>query len=304
MKMQILLSTYNGELYLREQLDSFIALDNYDEIKVLIRDDGSTDGTVEVLREYEEKYGFEVIVGENIGLADSMFELMRQCDMQCEYFSFADQDDVWLPNKLQRAAEALDKEDNSIPLLYAACSSLTDVELNVFGQTAAPKRPTSFYNAMIQNVCPGHTQVCNRALMEIARGRYSGKIFMIDYWFYMAATAVGKVLFDCECTTLYRQHGKNTLGYETNFFKKNVQRLKRLFKHEALMNIIQLNDLRYIYSDLLDDAYKRELDLFFGMQDSFFHRFMYIFKTKAYRQVGYENLMFRLMYLFGKYNIE
>ncbi len=303
-RIQILLSTYNGEKYLREQLDSYIRLNNFNEIKVLIRDDGSSDGTVEILKEYERKYGFELILGKNIGLADSMFELMKCCDTDCEYFSFSDQDDVWLPHKLERAVQALDKENNNTPLLYASCSSLTDRDLNIFGQTAAPKRGVSFYNAMIQNVCPGHAQVCNRKMLELIRSHYSDKIYMIDFWFYMVSTALGKVIFDPECTTLYRQHGKNTLGYETNFIKKNIQRIKRWRNQEAKRNIIMLHDLYKVYSDLLPKEYTEELKAFFSMQHSFFSRLRYAFKTKAYRQAGYENLIFRFMYLIGKYNVK
>ena len=303
-RIQILLSTYNGEKYLREQLDSYVNLNNFSEIKVLIRDDGSKDGTVEILKEYEEKYGFELILGENIGLADSMFELMKCCDMECEYFSFSDQDDVWLPHKLERAVQALDKENNNIPLLYSSCSSLTDSELNIFGQTAAPKRGVSFYNAMIQNVCPGHAQVCNRKTLELIRSHYSSKIYMIDFWFYMVSTATGKVVFDSECTTLYRQHGKNTLGYETNFIKKNIQRIKRWRNQEATKNIIMLRDMYDIYNNLLPQEFKDELHSFFSMQNSFFSRMKYIMRTKAYRQSGYEDIVFRFMYLIGKYNVK
>ena len=303
-RIQILLSTYNGEKYLREQLDSFTKLNNFDDIKVLIRDDGSTDGTAAILKEYEEKYGFEILLGENKGLADSMFELMAHCDMECEYFSFSDQDDVWLPNKLERAVAVLEKEPVDIPVLYGCCSSLTDEQLSVFGQTAAPKRELSFYNAMIQNVVPGHTQVCNRALMELIRARYSDKIYMIDFWFYMVATGLGKVVFDPERTTLYRQHGKNTLGYETNFFKKNIQRIKRWRNREANKNIIMLHDMYEKYFDILPGEYSDEIYKFFSMQRTFFSRFKYICMTKAYRQSRYEDIVFQFMYLIGKYNID
>lgn len=303
-KTQILLSTYNGEKHLREQLDSFINLNNFKDIKVLIRDDGSNDGTIAILKEYEEKYNFEIILGKNVGLAKSMFELMARCDMECEYFSFSDQDDVWLPNKLERAVKSLEKENPQKPVLYGCRSSLTDEKLNIFGNTATPKREISFYNAMIQNVIPGHTQVCNRTLINLIRTRYSDKIYMIDLWFYMVASSVGKIVFDTECTTLYRQHKNNTLGYETNFIKKNIQRLKRLHKKETHKNIVMLYDMCNKYSDIMPAEHVEELKKFFSMQHSFINRLRYIITTKAYRQSGYENIIFRVMYLLGKYNLE
>ena len=99
-RIQILMSTYNGEKYLREQLDSFVNLDNFEEVKVLIRDDGSTDSTLEILDEYRLKYGFEIIKGINIGLNKSMMNLFKECDMECDYFAYSDQDDVCLSDKL------------------------------------------------------------------------------------------------------------------------------------------------------------------------------------------------------------
>ncbi len=301
-RIQILLPAYNGEAYIRKQLDSFVRLKNFDEIKVLVRDDGSTDGTVGILREYERDYGFEIITGENIGLADNVFELMRHCDMSCDYFSFSDQDDVWLPFKLDRAVAALDREDNSKPLMYSSCSDITDADLNVVGKTLSPRRPLSFYNAMIQNVCPGHTQVCNRELMKLVRSRYSSRVYMIDMWYYLAATAFGKVIFDDVSSTLYRQHGNNTMGYETGFIRKNLQRLKRARNYNSNRNLIMLRDFLNVYRDIMPTEYCDELEKFFTMQKGFFSRLGYIFNTRAYRQSGYEDILFKLMYLFGRYN--
>ena len=135
--IQIFLSTYNGEKYLRQQLDSFVALSDFDRIKVLVRDDGSTDGTREILKEYEEKHGFEIILGENIGLNASMHELVLASDPECRFFAFSDQDDVWLENKICRAVEHLAPfAESDIPVLYAASSTLVDNEMNVLGHTA------------------------------------------------------------------------------------------------------------------------------------------------------------------------
>ena len=106
-EVEILLSTYNGEKHLREQLDSFVSLENFSSVKVLIRDDGSTDSTREILCEYRDKHGFEVIFGENIGLNLSLHQLILAADKEMKYFAFSDQDDVWLPDKLTRAISSL-----------------------------------------------------------------------------------------------------------------------------------------------------------------------------------------------------
>lgn len=303
-RIQILLSTYNGEKHLREQLDSYLELDNLDEIKVLIRDDGSTDSTRQILDEYAEKYGFEVIYGENIGLNASLHELVLRCDMSCEYFSFSDQDDVWRKDKLKRAVDALDALDGSIPLLYSACSSITDDELRVKGKTLVPKRPLSFYNAMIQNACIGHSQVCNRALIELLRPCFSSDIYVHDSWVYTVATAFGKAIHDKERTTLYRQHGNNAIGYETGKIKNLIKRIKRLKSGKSRRYTYQLRAFCELYDEKIPAEYRAECEKYFKKQKCFFTRLGYIMTTKMYRQTLGEGLIFRLMYLFGRYNFK
>ena len=303
-RIQILMSTYNGEAHLREQLDSYVALDNFDEVKVLIRDDGSSDGTVAILHEYAEKYGFEIIEGENVGLNASMFELVSRCDLECDYFSFSDQDDVWLPYKLSRAVSSLDSVDNSSPYLYAACSSITDNRLEIKGKTLIPKRPLSFYNAMIQNVCVGHTQVANRELVKLLRLHFSNDIYVYDSWVYTVASAFGKIIYDKTPTTLYRQHANNVVGYETKKLKNFVKRVKRLKTGKSRRYSYQLKAFCELYADMIPEEYRKESAKYFKRQRNVFTRFGYIFGTKMYRQTRTEGIVFRLMYLFGKYNLK
>ena len=303
-KIQILLSTYNGEQYLKEQLDSFLALENYSDVKVLIRDDGSTDGTLAILYEYRDRYGFEIIEGENVGLNASMYELLRRRDRGCEYYSFSDQDDVWIQDKLTRGIAMLEKLDGEKPALYASCSYLTDGDLNVQGHTFIPKRKLSFYNAMIQNVCPGHTQICNKALADVLSEKYSDGIMVFDYWTYLFASAIGDVVFDPTPTTLYRQHSSNAIGCEHSRLKILKIRVGRVRSKVSAENARQLKALYDVAADVMPDEYKKETERFFRGQRSFFARIGYLFKSKAYRQTPIETLIFRLMYLFGRYNFD
>ncbi len=281
-----------------------MALENYSDIKVLIRDDGSTDGTLDILREYSEKYGFEIIEGENLGLNLSMYELMRHRDRTCAYYSFSDQDDVWLPEKLKRAVDALSKFEDDTPALYSACSHITDDKLEIKGHTLIPKRKLSFYNAMIQNICPGHSEVCNNAFMNILSEKYSPDMMVIDYWAYLLASCIGEVVFDKKPTTLYRQHGKNAIGCEHSLIKTLKIRCSRVRSKVSVLNATQLKALCEVSSDIMPEEYKKEANDFFKSQRSFFTRFAYLFRSKVYRQTRAETLIFRLMYLFGRYNIK
>ena len=302
-KIQILLSTYNGEKYLREQLDSFLALENFNEIKVLIRDDGSTDGTLNILYEYREKHGFEIIEGENVGLNASMFELIKHRDRGCEYFSFSDQDDVWLPDKLKRGVDTLSEKRADTPFMYAACSSLTDADLNINGHLLIPKRPLTFFNAVVENVCAGHTQIVNRALMEILSDKYSPDLVVFDHWVYLLASSVGEVVFDSKCTTLYRQHGNNVIGYKAGFFAKIKQKAKAVKNDICQKNTRQLVAFSDCCAHLLDEKQRKEIDSFLKKQRNFFTRLPYFFTSKFFRQNRMETLIVRFLYLFGGYKL-
>ena len=300
-KTQILLSTYNGEAYLRAQLDSFLALEGAEQISVLIRDDGSTDATRAILAEYEETHGFQVLLGENVGLNASMQILFEHADPECFYFAYADQDDVWLANKLTKAVATLESEGEGTPLLYAARSHITDVDGNIIGETLLPKRPPSFANAMVQNVCIGHTQVYNRAMLDLLRTHYRKDMFVMDHWAYLLATAFGKVVFDPSLVTLYRQHGKNSIGYGSNLISKVKSRSRRARAGVPGAHTRQLLAL-LDFGDELKPTEAEMLRRLLAARKGFFRRLGYLFHADAYRDGFVENTGFRILFLLGSYN--
>lgn len=306
--IQILLSSYNGEQYLREQFESYIAQDIFSRVKILVRDDGSTDGTLVILSEYREKLGedvVEIIEGDNIGVNASINELFRRCDERCSYFAISDQDDVWMPNKLSRAVNALFAQEQKAPLLFASCSYITDSELNIIGKTVNPIKGVSFYNAMIQNVCPGHTQVFNRATLYELRHlleKYVNGIHVIDHWIYLTASAFGKVIFDQEPTVLHRQHGKNAVGYQLGWLAKTVTRIRRFkFKEPDKMTLQLRCFYSLYYSDNKGFPEFCELDAFLNSK-TFFKRLSYAFRTKCIRQDTFDSFLFRFLFIIGKYH--
>ena len=111
-KVQVLLSTYNGEKYIREQLDSILTQKDI-EVSILIRDDGSTDSTVDIIHEYcSNNSDIKLIKGSNMGACKSFFELFKEADMGYDYYALADQDDYWYADKLTVACNMLAKIDN------------------------------------------------------------------------------------------------------------------------------------------------------------------------------------------------
>lgn len=301
--IQILLSTYNGEKYLREQLDSYVSLENFDQIKVLIRDDGSTDNTIEILGEYSRKYGFEVLKGKNVGVNKSIFELFANCDLSCDYFALSDQDDVWLKNKFTIALNRLSRVDNKKPALFASCSEIVDENLKPIGSSIVPLKGVSFYNAMIQNVAPGHTQVLNKALLLDLMEKGIENVHVVDGWIYLVAAGIGEVVFDNKFTVLHRQHSENSVGYELDFFKSTINRLKRVLKNQPSNITLQIKSFEKLYNEKLPYKFKNELTLFLESQNSFLNRIRYVLNCKVYRQTLYESIIFKTLYILGKYKI-
>jgi len=302
-KIQILLSTYNGQKYLRQQLDSFISLDNFNDVKVLIRDDGSKDGTLDILEYYEKEYGFQVIRGNNVGVNNSIIELIKYCDLSCDYYALSDQDDVWFPNKLIVSLEFLEKNISDKPVLFSSCSCITDENLNPIGQSVLPNKGVSFYNAMIQNICPGHTQVFNREMLLELKNNNSCDMFVLDYWIYLVASGIGKVIFMPECTVYHRQHLNNAVGYQVNPVKNLIARLKRLNFKRADKGTIQLKAFYDLYKRKLSKEYLEEIEKFLDCNEFITSRLKYVKQSKVYRQTKGETILFRILYILGKYHV-
>lgn len=229
--VQVLLSTYNGETYLKEQLDSILNQKNV-AVKLFVRDDGSSDGTVDILRAYAALHdNICYLCGENCGVVASFFRLFELSDPDVDFYALSDQDDVWDEDKLSIACQKLEqmrksksqkkkKNDSQIrtfttPLLYCCDAWNTDDALNPLSesmQTAGKELIPDFRNALIENIARGASIVFNQALMSYIRISMPQDIYMHDWWLYLVASCFGEVYYDSAAHYKYRQHAGNTLG--------------------------------------------------------------------------------------------
>lgn len=214
MRLSVLLPTHNGAAFLRAQLDSIAAQTRPPDLLV-ISDDGSRDATCAMARAFARTAPFEVVVRRHTkarGLAANMRDLLAHCP--AGYVALADQDDVWLPQKLARACQRL--EAVHTPALYAARRMVTNCELRPLGLTRLPRLQPRFDRALRRNIAPGNTLVLNPAARDIAHTGAqmpSPLPAFHDWWLYQLVTgAGGAVIFDPEPVLLYRQHGKNLFG--------------------------------------------------------------------------------------------
>lgn len=235
MKIVVLLSSYNGEKYLCEQLDSLIN-QSLRPSQIIIRDDGSTDNTLAILDKYCSEYDFiSYEKGENLRPAKSFMELIRKAPA-ADYYALCDQDDVWFKDKLKRAAGLLQKEDDSLPLLYCGRFILTDEKLNpIESEVSDLYSYTDFAHSLLYTTSPGCTMVFNRkALDYIIRYDMDREYAIIhDSIIHKVVAMFGKVILDMEPMMYYRQHGRNEIGLDGNIIKANLNRIKRFLNGKS-----------------------------------------------------------------------
>ncbi|WP_201258531.1 glycosyltransferase family 2 protein [Bordetella sp. H567] len=214
--MAILLCSYNGERFIREQLDS-IKSQTYSNWKVWVSDDGSSDRTLEILAEYRQLWGgdrLQVVRGPSRGFAPNFLSLVCRPEIDAAYFSYADQDDVWMSGKLARAIQSLQASGDREPALYCSRTRLIDEAGKSMGLSPLFTQKPDFRNALVQNVGGGNTMVFNAAGRRIllAAGADLG-VVAHDWWTYVAISAAGgRIVYDPEPYLMYRQHGGNLIG--------------------------------------------------------------------------------------------
>lgn len=299
----VLMSSYNGEKYIEGQIESIMNQKVDSELHLRIRDDGSKDKTCEIIEKISRKYlgKIELINGENKGYNASFFELLNGASGY-DFYAISDQDDIWMQDKIQIAMNILTTSNESGPLLYASTSFLVEDDLNPYGTTRKKERDFSIYNTIIQNICPGHTQVLNNELLSIIQGDIDTKrIYVYDSWICNMAMLYGKILFDNEPHTFYRQHRGNQLGYG----KGRIGRILTSVKHaDAGDGLKYRRQIEYFCEQnkkmLVDNNCYCELTRFINA-NSFRNRLVFAIKNKFYRQSMFESVVFRVAVLIGKY---
>ena len=293
-KVQILMSTYNGEKFIRKQLDSIVKQDY--KISLLIRDDGSRDSTVEIIKEYQQKYDFiKLVEGVNMGVVKSFFELIRISDSDADYYSFADQDDIWFEGKISRAVKKLEKMDEKKPCLYCARQTLIDGDDKILRvkMKEVHIRP-GFGNAIVENIATGCTCVINKRLRDLAAAYEPEYTIMHDWWLYMLASNMGEVYFDNKPQMYYRQHGSNTMGSRTNYIEEFRERVKRFSANKGkLYRQLAAFNKRY----KIDGENKKIVNMVLGYRKSLKTRFRCILSRKIYRQRKLDNFIFKVLFL-------
>jgi glycosyltransferase involved in cell wall biosynthesis len=216
--MDILLATYNSARFLKTQIKSIIN-QSYREWRLIVSDANSTDDTEAVILEYARQDSRIQYIGS--AYADALMNFSKLLlHSTAKYVMFADQDDVWLEDKLAKSFEKMKELESEFgkdtPLLVFTDAKVVDSDLNIldaslFHRTKIDPRRLKPEQLILQNVGNGNTMLFNAALREKAKP-IPEKAFMHDHWIALVASVFGKTACLNEPTLLYRQHGRNVLG--------------------------------------------------------------------------------------------
>ncbi|MBP6917392.1 MAG: glycosyltransferase family 2 protein [Legionellaceae bacterium] len=303
-KVAILLCTYNGETYLSKLLDS-LASQTSPHWVIHASDDKSQDKTLDILSQYQQQIGlqrFVIYTGPTQGYVANFLSLTCNPQIQADYYAYCDQDDIWEPEKLQRALELLNKVPQHIPALYCSRTRLVDADANYIGDSPLFRKKPAFANALVQNIGGGNTMVVNNAARALLY-KASQKIHVIshDWWFYLVISGCGgTVFYDPHPSLQYRQHGNNLVG-ANNSWRARFVRIRMMFKGNFKhWNTLNTQALLAIAHQLTPQNQIILQRFAVSREKGFFRRIFGILHSGIYRQTRLGNLGLVAATLFNK----
>lgn len=298
-QVTVLMSTYNGSQFLQQQLNSLYE-QTYPNIKILVRDDGSTDTTRELLASEQLKGAIEQLdAQDNLGATGSFFTLLRHAaQTKTAYVAFCDQDDVWLANKIEQAVSML-AEVSDRPALYCSRLEIVDEQLQPLELSAKPRK-IGFGNALVENIAVGCTMVLNRKAIDLlCQQTLPHQVYVHDWWCYLVVACFGEVVFDDNALIKYRQHGGNAIGAATNPIGVLKRKLNR-FLNGRLWISEQAAVFLDLFADRLPTA-QRELVANIGQaKSSLWCRVRLALSSSLWRQKWLDNGILSLVILMNR----
>lgn len=291
--VEILLATYNGECYIREQIDSILNQE-YSNWIVRACDDASTDHTYEILSEYRNRFPDKFILEKNqkgFGSAKlNFFHLIRESS--CDYVMCCDQDDVWLPNKISLTLQEMKRnEKEDMPVLVHTDLKVVDAKLHVlsesFFQHSNLRKSFEYRDILIQNHVTGCTMMMNRPLVDLLNMQDNYDIILMHDWLAaVVATGLGKVAFvDCP-TMLYRQHAVNSVGAKKYGLALLLSKLQNNSIKKSLVDTTrQAEQIAKTYqNELKSEEYQLTYQYARLFGRSKFYRVWFYFKNKVWKK--------------------
>lgn len=258
----VLLSTYNGERYLEQLINSVLIQKNVN-VDILVRDDGSIDNTLKILEKYKNKH-FRIYFGENLKPARSFLDLMKNAPLEYDYYALCDQDDVWNADKLETAVKYLENIEK--PALYSCAVDITDKDLN---HLRISRHRNTFEKPLFDIMTfgtPGCTFVFNKKLLKYLKQYIPKVCSMHDSWVSFVCLAVnGEFFYDNSAHIYYRQHDNNVLGAQDHSL---IKTLKQIIIYKEIKRSDMAKEILIGYGDKMNLEIKNAFSIFASYKES------------------------------------
>ncbi|HID4131998.1 TPA: glycosyltransferase [Pluralibacter gergoviae] len=267
--IDIVLATYNGEKFLRQQLESIVNSDNYDELvnRVIVTDDNSRDSTRSIVSDFCDRKVVFTTNSSVPGVCGNFVNGLKHST--AKYVMFCDQDDFWLPSKIYKSHQAIsvleDNKGDEYPLVCFCDLEITDESLGLIERSFIKYHNIKFPNRLafdklaLNNVTPGCSSIINRKMASyiINSNVYMDKWIMHDWWIMLIASKLGFIEFIPESLIKYRQHSGNVVGYKKNSLLIKLVRIFSTwsdYKKSLTERIIQYNAFCHFVDSLEIDS--------------------------------------------------
>ncbi|NJP39849.1 glycosyltransferase [Oscillospiraceae bacterium HV4-5-C5C] len=295
-KVNILLATYNGSLYINDQIESILS-QSYKNINLYIIDDCSSDNTIEIICRFSDKRIILIDNNKKYGYPGAFNYLLKNCS-DADYYCYADQDDIWNRDKVERAVNMMEKYERSNPSLYFADYIICDSQLNPIRRSWTVPKPITFYNSLFQCYAYGFTVMFNQAQRKLLISSMDKvKHPQKDYWNQMIAIGMGRIIHDNYICANWRRHGETTSPSTVKKLSFMIWRYKHFLLEDKFKD----------YHDMLDDFYKifyNDLSVENRLVAELFaskkHRLMKVFFPHRLRNSLSDEVLLRLAFLIGK----
>ncbi len=298
-KVAVVMSSYNAENYIVEQIDSVLAQVGV-RVDLWIRDDGSKDSTPDlIMARYGDDPRVHMFTGVNLGACASFYEAIFTYPGECDYMQTCDADDVWAPTRLRQSIDFFESLGTIGPAGVEGAYEIVDSELKptASGFSKLPPNGYSFENALVQTVACGSKTLFNKPAFDLIRKFRPKQAVMHDAFIYLLITAFGRLYFLDVPSCKYRQHGANVCGAGHAFVPRlrlTLKRLKSVNPYRA-----QAREFAERFEQELDPSKAAILRTYLDYPASFLSRISLALRPLMVKQTRRSRLLMRLTILLG-----
>lgn len=288
MKVLVLLSSYNGSLYIKEQIMSLVIQKDID-LDIYVRDDGSTDNTIKIVSSIKDSYpNITLFADTNVGFVSSFTKLVHKAYLSShyDYYAFCDQDDIWYDNKLSVAVKYLKEASKNEPVMFCSNSRLIDSEGNPKGGSFVKNNCIiNKNNIYLYSRVQGCSMVFNRKALELFHNHPPINCFH-DRWISLICATFGEIIYLNEPLFSYRIHSSNTLGMPElkykGFWELQSSRIKYWLTSSRTKRSRRFEEIISFYESFCGKnlSYNTTLPLAYKASKSTFYRLLLALDTK------------------------